>query len=90
MGLKDLGKMPKRVVTMDELLKTEDISSMLAAVNDAKPRISSLVVAWQEKDETCRWILSDGVKYANIFLLIELIRSGILSSIDQNVKEEEV
>ena len=89
MKIKNLGKIPKRVVTMDELLKTEDISSMLAAVNDAKPEINALVVAWQEKGGQCNWILSDGVKYADIFLLLELIKDGILRSIDQNVKEGE-
>jgi len=73
MNIKDLGKMPKRTVTVADILHLDDINKVLAYLQEHKHEISTMVlwVQWREGGHG-QWLTSKASAKDILWLLEEI------------------
>ena len=78
MHVKDLAKMPKRKVTVDDLLHLDGINEVLSYLQDKKHEISNMVlwVQWRDGDHG-QWVTSWATS-KEILWLLEQIKYRLL------------
>lgn len=78
MAIKDLGKMPKRKVTVADILHLDGINEVLAYLQEHKHEISTMVlwVQWRDGDRG-QWMTSKA-STKDVLWLIEQIKYQLL------------
>jgi hypothetical protein len=77
MKIKRLDKLPKRKVTIDELLELSDIQDILNDISEAKSDIEEIVVIYTS-GKNVHWI-ANGLLLSRILWLIETVKQGLLT-----------
>jgi len=77
MNIRTLRKLPKRKVTVGDLLRLDDIQSILQYVDRRKEDITCLVVGVQWSDGSATW-MADKATTKDIIWLLEQIKHQLL------------
>jgi len=76
MTVKRLDKLPKRKLTVDDLLISDDVNGNLELVNSRKHNISDILIVWSEHDG--QTYHSFNGKRERLLWMLELVKPHIL------------
>jgi hypothetical protein len=81
MKIRRLDKLPKRKVTVDELLDLADIQDIVNEILAARDEINDLFVIYTKGDQI--YWMSNGMKLSRSVYLLEVAKKGLLSEHDK-------
>ena len=81
-------KIPKRVMTVNDILARDDVNGILADLDKLKPNIKTLIVIYLDnKDNKYHWRITDGTWVSTATWMLESTKLDLLNSEDEDEKE---
>lgn len=77
--LKRLDKLPKRKVTVDEVLNTEYLAQLLAIINEQRADITDCIVIYcKDTDSVIHYDISENTPNSKVIYMLEKIKHAII------------
>ncbi len=73
----NFAKLPKRKVTVDELLECDDINDVITDLHEKKNDIKEYIFIWTDQEDIIRWNYRSDI--ARALLILERFKENILS-----------
>jgi ribosomal protein L2 len=80
MRIKRLDKLPKRKVTITDLLNLDDIQTVINDLEADKDRIAEVITIWANRDEDMFHFATNGLRESRIIYALESVKNAILNS----------
>lgn len=77
MKVRNLSKLPKRKVTVDELLDSDSVSAMLEEIYDERHDIDELLIIHTSRKHKGLALSTNGIDESRLIAIMETIKQGV-------------
>ena len=68
----------RRITTVEDILATDDVNSVMANLQKAKPKMKSLIAIYNDGEYT-HWETTQGTPLSEIIFRLELVKTSLLT-----------
>jgi len=68
----------QRITTVEDILASDDVNSVMAELQKAKPKMKSLIAIYNDGEYT-HWQITQGTPLSEIIFRLEMVKTSLLT-----------